>query len=96
MENGRFRKKIRTYEYMSVYRNRLARQMYKDVYLPIICNANKTQFYSLLGECVCMTTCKFSRELKHFPNYPNYVWEKDLVSQKSKDVLPSPLRKGKS
>ena len=44
---------------MSVYKNRMIRFMYKDIYLPIHCYASKKQFYSLIGECVCMTECKF-------------------------------------
>ena len=48
---------------MSVYKNRMIRMMYKDLYLPIRCyTPTKTQFYSLLGECKCITECKFIRE----------------------------------
>jgi len=47
-------------KYMSVYRNRMIRMMYKDLYLPVRCyTPTKEQFYSLLGECKCMTECKF-------------------------------------
>jgi hypothetical protein len=81
---------------MSIYRNRLVRQMYKDMYLPIVCNATKTQFYSLLGECVCMTTCKFSHELGPSQDFLNSGWVKDLESRKSMDVPPLPPRKGKN
>ena len=52
-------RRIYCYKYMSVYKNRLIRFMYKDIYLPIHCYASKKQFYSLLGECKCMTECKF-------------------------------------
>lgn len=96
MESGRFRKKIQMYEYMSIYKNRLVRQMYKDVYLPIVCNATKTQFYSLLGECVCMTTCRFNRELGPSQDFLNLRSVKDLESQKNTDVPPLPPRKGKN
>jgi len=78
---------------MSVYKNRMTRQMYKDVYLPIVCNASKTQFYSILGECLCMTTCKFSHELKRSLSYPNSRSGKDLESQKNTDDPPSLLQK---
>jgi hypothetical protein len=47
---------------MSVYKNRMIRFMYKDIYLPIHCYASKKQFYSLVGECACMTKCKFMSE----------------------------------
>jgi hypothetical protein len=47
---------------MSVYKNRMIRLMYKDIYLPIHCYASKKQFYSLVGQCVCMTDCKFMGE----------------------------------
>jgi len=46
---------------MSIYRHRMIRQMYKDIYLPIICYATKTQFYSQMESCMCMTECKFTR-----------------------------------
>ena len=96
MENGQFRKKIQTYEYMSIYRNRMIRQMYKDVYLPVVCNATKNQFYSLFGECVCMTTCRFSRESKQSRDFRNSRLEKDLESQKNSGDLPSLIQKEKS
>ena len=47
---------------MTIYKSRMMRFMYKDIYLPIWCFASKTQFYSLLGECKCMTECKFTSE----------------------------------
>ena len=51
---------------MSIYRNRMVRIMGKDLFLPVKCyTPTKEQFYSLLGECKCMTECKFSRESKH-------------------------------
>ena len=84
------------YEYMSIYKNRLVRQMYKDVYLPIVCNATKTQFYSLLGECVCMTTCRFNRELGPSQDFLNSEWVKDLESQKNSGDLPTLTRKEES
>ena len=50
---------------MSVYKNRMIRMMYKDLYLPVRCyTPTKAQFYSLLGECKCMTECKFIHESK--------------------------------
>ena len=52
-------RRIYCYKYMSVYKNRMIRFMYKDIYLPIHCYASKKQFYSLVGQCVCMTECKF-------------------------------------
>ncbi len=52
---------------MSVYKNRMIRMMYKDIYLPVRCyTPTKAQFYSLLGECVCMTECKFSHKSKTY------------------------------
>ena len=55
---------------MSVYKNRMIRFMYKDIYLPIHCYASKKQFYSLVGECVCMTKCKFmSSEFKKYKDF---------------------------
>jgi hypothetical protein len=50
---------------MSVYKNRMIRIMYKDIYLPIHCYASKMQFYSLIGECKCMTECKFIPKSSH-------------------------------
>lgn len=45
---------------MSVYTNRMIRQMYKDIYLPVWCHApTKETFYSILGECKCLTECKY-------------------------------------
>ena len=81
---------------MSIYRNRLVRQMYKDVYLPIVCNATKTQFYSLLGECVCMTTCRFNRELGPSQDFLNSEWVKDPESRKNTDAPPLLPRKEKN
>lgn len=74
----------------------MIRQMYRDVYLPIICNASKTHFYSLLGECVCMTTCRFNHELGPSQDFLNSEWVKDPESQKNMDVPPLPLQKGKN
>jgi hypothetical protein len=55
---------------MSIYRNRMVRMMGKDLFLPIKCyTPTKEQFYSLLGECKCMTECKFSREQKSHKDY---------------------------
>ena len=81
---------------MSIYKNRLVRHMYKDVYLPVICNATKTQFYSLLGECVCMTTCRFTRELGPSRDFRNSRSEKDLESRKNSGDPPSLIQKEKS
>ena len=68
---------------MSVYKNRMIRFMYKDIYLPIHCYASKKQFYSLVGECVCMTECKFRsknfHESKQTQGYQNSEPEKDHV-----------------
>ena len=50
---------------MSVYKNRMIRMMYKDLYLPVRCyTPTKAHFYSLLGECKCITECKFTSESK--------------------------------
>jgi hypothetical protein len=50
--------------------------VYKDIYLPIHCYASKKQFYSLVGECACMTKCKFMSESKRNQDYRNSVSEK--------------------
>lgn len=63
---------------MSVYKNRMIRFMYKDIYLPIYCYASKTEFYSPFGECKCMTDCKFSRESQWKKDYLNSLLVKDL------------------
>ena len=66
---------------MSVYKNRMIRMMYKDLYLPVRCyTPTKAQFYSLLGECVCMTKCKFMSESQRNQDYRNSVSEKDPES----------------
>ena len=66
---------------MSVYKNRMIRMMYKDLYLPVRCyTPTKTQFYSLLGECKCMTECKFIHESKLIQGYQNSLSVKDLES----------------
>jgi hypothetical protein len=62
---------------MSVYQNRLIRSMYKDVYLPIVCYASKTSFYSQLGYCKCMMQCKFMSESQRNQDYRGSVSEKD-------------------
>ena len=64
---------------MSVYRNRMIRFMYKDIYLPIHCYASKKQFYSLVGQCVCMTECKFMSESKQTQDYQRSELGKDHV-----------------
>jgi hypothetical protein len=68
---------------MSVYKNRMIRFMYKDIYLPIHCYASKKEFYSLVNECVCMTECKFrpksSHESKQTQDYQYSESEKDRV-----------------
>jgi hypothetical protein len=66
---------------MSVYKNRMVRFMYKDINLPFLCNASKTQFYSLLGHCVCMSKCKFIHESQRNQDYRNSVSEKDTESR---------------
>jgi len=67
---------------MSVYRNRMIRMMYKDIYLPVRCyTPTKAQFYSLLGECACMTKCKFMSESQRNQDYRNSVSEKDPDSR---------------
>ena len=81
---------------MSIYKNRLVRQMYKDIYLPIFCYASKSQFYSLLGECVCMTTCRFTRELGPSRDFRNSRSEKDPESRKNSGDPPSLIQKEKS
>ena len=64
---------------MSVYKNRMIRFMYKDIYLPIHCYASKKQFYSLVGQCVCMTDCKFMGESKQTQDYQRSESGKDCV-----------------
>ena len=55
--------------------------MYKDVYLPIVCYASRTSFYSQLGYCKCMMQCKFmgkeARELRQNRYYPHFPPGKD-------------------
>ncbi|AGH30835.1 hypothetical protein MPVG_00011 [Micromonas pusilla virus 12T] len=74
-------RRICCYKYMSVYQNRLIRSMYKDVYLPIVCYASRTSFYSQLGYCKCMMQCKFmgkeARELRQNRYYPHFPPGKD-------------------
>ena len=58
---------------MSVYRNRMIRMMYKDLYLPVRCyTPTKAQFYSLLGECKCITECKFIHESQEIEKLKEY------------------------
>jgi len=58
---------------MSVYKNRMIRMMYKDLYLPVRCyTPTKAQFYSLLGECKCMTECKFIHESQKIEKLKEY------------------------
>ena len=59
------------------YKNRMIRFMYKDIYLPIHCYASKKQFYSLFGQCACMTKCKFIHESLQNQDYRGSVSEKD-------------------
>lgn len=64
---------------MSVYKNRMIRMMYKDLYLPIKCyTPTKAQFYSLLGECKCITECKFIHESQQKKDYQNALQLKDV------------------
>jgi hypothetical protein len=66
---------------MSVYRNRMIRMMYKDLYLPVRCyTPTKAQFYSLLGECKCMTECKFIHESQRKKDSQNSTLVKVLES----------------
>ena len=65
---------------MSVYKNRMIRYMHKDLYLPIHCYASKEQFYSLIGECLCMTKCKFIHESLRKKDYHNSPQVKDRKS----------------
>ena len=58
---------------MTVYKTRMLRFMYKDIYLPVWCYASKKQFYSLLDECKCMTECKFTNESKSNQDYQNSI-----------------------
>jgi len=47
--------------------------MYKDLYLPVRCyTPTKAQFYSLLGECKCMTECKFIHESQKIEKLKEY------------------------
>ena len=57
----------------------MIRFMYKDIYLPIHCYASKKQFYSLVGQCVCMTDCKFMGESKQTQDYQRSESGKDCV-----------------
>ena len=59
----------------------MIRFMYKDIYLPIHFYASKKQFYSLVGECVCMTKCKFSRVSKCIIPLPKTI--KDYTNIKT-------------
>ena len=65
---------------MSIYRHRMIRQMYKDIYLPIVCYASKTVFYSMHHSCMCMTECQFSRGSKSSRDSRNCERVKDPVS----------------
>lgn len=68
---------------MSVYKNRVVRQMYKDIFLPVWCYASKSQFYSLNGFCRCMTECKFSPDKsRRNQDYRNSGLAKGPQSQK--------------
>ena len=66
---------------MSVYRNRMIRMMYKDLYLPVRCyTPTNAQLYSLLGECKCMTECKFIHESQRKKDSQNSTLVKVLES----------------
>ena len=66
---------------MSVYKNRMIRMMYKDLYLPVRCyTPTKAQFYSLLGECKCITECKFIHESQQKKDSQNSTLVKVLES----------------
>jgi hypothetical protein len=66
---------------MSIYRNRMVRIMGKDLFLPVKCyTPTKEQFYSLLGECKCMTECKFSRKSQQKKDCRNSLRVKDQQS----------------
>jgi hypothetical protein len=59
----------------------MIRMMYKDLYLPVRCyTPTKAQFYSLLGECKCMTECKFIHESQRKKDSHNSLSVKDLES----------------
>jgi hypothetical protein len=80
---------IMLYKSMSIYRHRMIRLMYKDIYLPIFCFASKSQFYSQLGSCKCMTECKFSRELSPSRDCSTDCAKvKDPESHKSDHIAP--------
>lgn len=67
----------------------MIRFMYKDIYLPIFCFAPKSQFYSQLGSCKCMTDCKFSRELSPSQDcLIDYVKVKDPESHMNGHTTP--------
>ena len=73
---------------MSIYQNRMVRQMYKDIYLPFICYASRTSFYSQTETCACMIQCKFmgirgnqARELRQNRDCPSSSPVKDPQSQ---------------
>jgi hypothetical protein len=61
--------------------------VYKDIYLPIHCYASKKQFYSLVGECACMTKCKFMSESKRNQDYRNSEWGKTTNHQRTSVFL---------
>jgi hypothetical protein len=44
---------------MSIYKDRMYRMMYKDIFLPFVCYATRNTFYSREGFCKCLTHCKF-------------------------------------
>ena len=62
---------------MSVYKNRMIRIMYKDIYLPVHCYASKKQFYSIIGQCVCMTQGQSIHESLQNQHFRNSVSGKD-------------------
>jgi len=74
----------------------MIRHMYKDIYLPILCYASKSQFYSILGECKCMTDCKFTHELGPSRDFRNSRSEIDPESLKNIGDPPSLTQKEKS
>jgi len=66
---------------MSIHRNRMIRQMIKDINLPVICHASKSAYYSISSQCKCMTVCAFTRESKPSRDYHDSEPGKDQKSQ---------------
>ena len=69
---------------MSIYKDRMYRMMYKDIYLPFVCYASRNVFYSHEDLCKCVMQCKFmgsrgnqARELRQIRGSQNSEQGKD-------------------